>query len=80
MATRHFLVAIMLAGLLTSCGFKRKKYDDPITKDTKQPDKVLFDRAIDDIEHRSIPLRLSILPNTYERFLRATICDNVVRL
>ena len=39
------------AGLTTSCGFRRHKYDDPITKDTKQPDMVLFDKAISDIEH-----------------------------
>jgi len=38
-----------MAGLLASCGFHAKKYDDPITKDTKQPDKVLFDRAVNDI-------------------------------
>ena len=39
----------MLA-LLTSCGFRRKKYENPITKDTQQPDKVLFDKAIGDME------------------------------
>src|SRR5580693_558713 len=48
---RYFLFVILMAGLLTSCGFRAKKYDDPITKDTKQPDKVLFDRSIGDIEH-----------------------------
>jgi outer membrane protein assembly factor BamD len=67
---RHFLVAIMIAGLLTSCGFKRKKYDDPITKDTKQPDKVLFDRAIDDIEHGRYEIAritLNTLINTYDQ-------------
>ena len=67
---RHFLVAIMVAGLLTSCSFKRKKYDDPITKDTKQPDKVLFDRAIDDIEHGRFEIAritLNTLINTYDQ-------------
>jgi outer membrane protein assembly factor BamD len=67
---RHFLVAIMMAGLLTSCGFKRKKYDDPITKDTKQPDKVLFDRAIDDVEHGRFEIAritLNTLINTYDQ-------------
>jgi len=48
---RYILTACLIAGLLSSCGFKRKKYDNPITKDTKQPDKVLYDRAIGDIEH-----------------------------
>src|SRR5580704_17502108 len=67
---RHFLVVIMLAGLLTSCGFKAKKYDDPITKDTKQPDKVLFDRAIGDIEHGRYEIAritLNTLINTYDQ-------------
>jgi len=67
---RYFLIAIMGAGLLTSCGFHRKKYDDPITKDTKQPDKVLFDRAIDDIEHSRYEIAritLNTLINTYDQ-------------
>jgi outer membrane protein assembly factor BamD len=67
---RHFLAAIIVAGLLTSCGFHRKKYDDPITKDTKQPDKVLFDRAIDDIEHGRYEIAritLNTLINTYDQ-------------
>jgi outer membrane protein assembly factor BamD len=60
----------MMAGLLTSCGFRRKKYDDPITKDTKQPDKVLFDRAINDIEHSRYEIAritLNTLINTYDQ-------------
>jgi outer membrane protein assembly factor BamD len=60
----------MMAGLLTSCGFKAKKYDDPITKDTKQPDKVLFDRAIGDIEHGRYEIAritLNTLINTYDQ-------------
>jgi len=55
---------------LSSCGFHRKKYDDPITKDTKQPDKVLFDRAIDDIEHGRYEIAritLNTLINTYDQ-------------
>src|SRR5665213_3480823 len=67
---KHVLVAIMMAGLLTSCSFRRKKYDDPITKDTKQPDKVLFDRAIDDIEHGRYEIAritLNTLINTYDQ-------------
>jgi len=59
-----------MAGLLTSCGFKAKKYDDPITKDTKQPDKVLFDRAIGDIEHGRFEvarITLNTLINTYDQ-------------
>ena len=46
---------VLVLALLTSCGFRRKKYENPITKDTQQPDKVLFDKAIGDMETR--PLR-----------------------
>jgi outer membrane protein assembly factor BamD len=67
---RYFLIAIAGAGLLTSCSFHAKKYADPITKDTKQPDKVLFDRAIDDIEHGRYEvarITLNTLINTYDQ-------------
>jgi len=67
---RYFLVVILMAGLVTSCGFKRKKYDNPITKDTKQPDKVLYDRAINDIEHSRFEvarITLNTLINTYDQ-------------
>ncbi len=55
---------------MTSCGFHTKKYADPITKDTKQPDKVLFDRAIDDIEHGRYEIAritLNTMINTYDQ-------------
>ncbi len=67
---RYFSIVILMAGLLTSCGFKAKKYDDPITKDTKQPDKVLFDRAVGDIEHGRYEIAritLNTLINTYDQ-------------
>ncbi len=67
---RYIFVVILMAGLLASCGFKRKKYDNPITKDTKQPDKVLFDRAINDIEHGRYEvarITLNTLINTYDQ-------------
>src|SRR6201986_285778 len=67
---RNFVLVLILAGLATSCGFKAKKYQDPITKDTKQPDKVLFDRAIDDIEHGRFEIAritLNTLINTYDQ-------------
>jgi outer membrane protein assembly factor BamD len=57
------------AVLLTSCGLRRHKYGDPITKNTEQPDKVLFDRAINDIEHSRYEiarLTLQTLINTYD--------------
>jgi len=67
---KYLVIAVLGAGLLTSCGFHTKKYADPITKDTKQPDKVLFDRAIDDIEHGRYEIAritLNTLINTYDQ-------------
>src|SRR5438309_9508545 len=60
-------LAALSFGLLASC--IHKKYDTPITKNTQQPDKVLFDQAIKDIEHgRYEVARISLqtLMNTYE--------------
>src|SRR5215470_1965537 len=54
---------------LVSCGFKHAKYDNPITKDTQQPDKILFDKAIKDIEkgrYEVARLTLNTLINTYD--------------
>ncbi|MGA3098553.1 MAG: outer membrane protein assembly factor BamD [Bryobacteraceae bacterium] len=54
--------------LLTSC-FHKRKYENPITKETQQPDKILFDKAIDDIEHSRYSvarLTLQTLMNTYD--------------
>ncbi len=62
-------VALVVGSLLTSCGFRRKKYENPITKDTQQPDKVLFDKAIKDIErgrYEVARLTLNTLVNTYD--------------
>jgi outer membrane protein assembly factor BamD len=67
---RYIFLAIMVGGLVTSCGFHRKKYDNPITKDTRQPDKVLYDRAVNDIEHGRYEvarITLNTLINTYDQ-------------
>ena len=67
---RSFLVFTLIAGLFTSCGFRRKKYENPITKDTKQPDKVLFDKSINDIErgrYEVARITLNTLVNTYDQ-------------
>src|SRR5277367_521240 len=59
----------LLAVLSASCGFKRKKYENPISKDTQQPDKVLFDKAVRDLEHGRYEvarLTLNTLINTYD--------------
>lgn len=66
MPKRALLIALA-AGLLSSC--IHKKYETPITKNTQQPDKVLFDQAIKDIEHgRYEVARISLqtLMNTYD--------------
>src|SRR5579884_1791597 len=67
--TSSFLVLAALAALLSSCGLRRHPYENPITKDTQQPDKVLFDKAINDIEHSRYEvgrLTLQTLINTYD--------------
>ena len=43
------LALCLLAVALAATGCGRKVYDNPITKDTLQPDKVLFDKAIADM-------------------------------
>jgi len=61
------LLTVLSLGLLSSC--IHKKYETPITKNTQQPDKVLFDQAMRDIEHgRYEVARISLqtLMNTYE--------------
>src|SRR5579863_4834390 len=62
--------AVLLIALGTgACGFKRKPYENPITKDTQQPDKVLYDKAVSDIEHGRYEvarLTLNTLINTYD--------------
>ena len=66
---RNAAVVAAVAVLLGGCGLRRKKYDNPITKDTQQPDKVLFDKAINDIEHSRFEiarLLLQNLINTYD--------------
>src|SRR3978361_1430420 len=74
MQIRHRLL-VLTAGLtefflLSGFGlFRHKKYETPITEDTLQPDKVLFDRAIKDIEHGNYEvarLTLNTLINTYD--------------
>ncbi|MDQ2843598.1 MAG: outer membrane protein assembly factor BamD [Acidobacteriota bacterium] len=51
-----------------ACCF-HKKYETPITKKTEQPDKVLFDQAIKDVEHgryETARISLQTMMNTYE--------------
>ena len=66
---RWALVTAAVAMLLAGCGFRRKKYENPIGKDTEQPDKVLFDKAVKDVEkgrYEVARLTLNTLMNTYD--------------
>ena len=68
--TKKIVAVVFVAVLCASCGFRRKKYEDPITKNTQQPDKVLFDKAVNDIEHGRYEvarLTLNTLINTYDQ-------------
>ena len=68
-AMRNAAAVAAAAVLLGGCGLRRHKYDNPITKDTQQPDKVLFDKAVNDIEHSRFEiarLLLQNLINTYD--------------
>src|SRR5215510_5795015 len=61
-------IAALLSLFSTSCA-RRRKYENPITKDTQQPDKILFDKAIADIERSRFEvarLTLNTLMNTYD--------------
>ena len=70
--SRSFEILIALAcvlGLFSASCARRRKYENPITKDTQQPDKVLFDKAIKDIERSRFEvarLTLNTLMNTYD--------------
>ncbi len=58
--------AALLAG---NCGIVKHKYDNPIGTSSLQPDKQLFDRSVDDIEHGRYEvarLTLNTLINTYD--------------
>ena len=65
----HIAALVAVLGLLSSCGFRRAKYENPIAKDSEQPDKVLFDKAIKDMEkgrYEVARLTLQTLMNTYD--------------
>jgi outer membrane protein assembly factor BamD len=65
---RNLTILTLVAFALTGC-FGRKKYENPIDKDTSQPDKILFDKAIADMEkgrYRIARLTLQTLVNTYD--------------
>ena len=62
-------VTIAAALAVSSCGFKHKKYENPITAQTQQPDKILYDKGIHDLEkgrYEIARITLNTLMNTYE--------------
>src|SRR5437762_7724790 len=62
-------LTIAAALAVSSCAFKHKKYENPITAQTQQPDKVLFDKAVKDLEkgrYEIARITLNTLINTYE--------------
>ena len=66
---RNIAITASLAVLMLAPACRKRAYDNPITKDTQQPDKVLFDTAVDDIEHgryERARLTLQTLMNTYD--------------
>src|SRR6266849_656025 len=66
---RSLILAGALLSLLSTSCFRKKKYENPITKDTQQPDKVLFDKAVADIERSRFEvarLTLNTMMNTYD--------------
>jgi outer membrane protein assembly factor BamD len=68
-AIRYVGFAALLAALTVSSGCRRKIYENKIRKDTQQPDKVLYDSSIDDIEHGRFErarLTLQTLMTTYD--------------
>jgi outer membrane protein assembly factor BamD len=67
MLPKRIFAVLVVAGLFAGC--THKKYETPIAKNTQQPDKVLFDSAMKDIEHgRYEVARISLqtLMNTYD--------------
>jgi outer membrane protein assembly factor BamD len=69
-AARVFAALLGFSMLASGGIFHHKKYENPITKDTRQPDKVLFDKAVIDIEHGRFEvarITLNTLINTYDQ-------------
>jgi outer membrane protein assembly factor BamD len=66
---RRVIIAFSIAAMLLTLGCSNKKVQNPIAHiDSKQPDKVLFDRAMDAMKHNKYDvarLSLQTLINTY---------------
>jgi len=67
--SRTALIAAALIVAFAAAGCRAKKYENPISKDTEQPDKVLYDKAVKDIErgrYEVARITLNTLMNTYD--------------
>jgi outer membrane protein assembly factor BamD len=65
----RFAAVLLALAILPISSPAKKKYANPITKDTQQPDKVLFDQAISLLEHGRYDqarLVLQTMMNTYD--------------
>ena len=77
--TRTFLIlgAVLAVALLAGC--RGKDYENPIATNSQQPDKILFDKAVTDLEKKKYTmarLTLNTLLNTYpdsEYFAKAKL-------
>jgi outer membrane protein assembly factor BamD len=68
-STRWAAAVAVVSIAASSCGFHHAKYENPITKDTQQPDKALYDKAVKDLQkgHYELSrLTLNTLINTYD--------------
>ena len=66
---RNLIALAAVLSLFSASCARRRKYENPITKDTLQPDKVLFDKAMADVERSRFEvarLTLNTLMNTYD--------------
>src|SRR2546430_7942882 len=66
---RNLIFTAAVLSLLSASCARRRKYENPITKDTLQPDKVPFDKAMADVERSRFEvarLTLNTLMNTYD--------------
>ena len=48
--TKKLVLALIVLVCVALPGCRRKKYENPIANDSSQPDKTLFDRAVNDLQ------------------------------
>ena len=65
----RFVILGLTLLAVSSCSFRHRKYENPIAAETEQPDKILFDKAIKDLEkgrYEIARITLNTLINTYD--------------